>query len=131
MARTDTPLFRRALAMVAFWCLLWAVLGWLQHRAVPSYDQRAGYRETVQACADPELVSSRAGEFTARRPGGRAMGACTERVRERFLAMERAAHRRITVAILAWALLPAALLLLLAAFAEELRRLLRRPRRPG
>lgn len=130
MTRTETPLFRRALALVALWCLLWAVLGWLSHRAVPTYDQRPGYRESMQACADPQLLSSRSGEFTARLPGRREMGACTGRVRSHYLAAEAAQHRQVTLAILARALLPALLLLLLAAFAEELRRLFR-PRRPG
>jgi hypothetical protein len=132
MARwqTDTMLFRRALALVALWCLLWAVLGYLQHRAVPSYDQRPGYRESMQACADPQLLSSRAGDFTARRPGRWEMSACTGRVRGDFLAAERAQHRQITLAVLAWALLPSLLLLLLAASAAQLRRLLP-PRDPG
>ena len=43
--RTETPLFRKALAAVALWCLLWAVLGYRNHQAVAPYDQRAGYRE--------------------------------------------------------------------------------------
>lgn len=130
MTRTETPLFRRALALVALWCLLWAVIGWLQHGAVPTYDQRAGYRASMQGCADDQILTTPSGAITARRPGGREMGACTERVRARFLTAERGEHRRVTVAVLAWALLPAALLLLLAAFAQELRGLLR-PRRPG
>ena len=130
MARTDTPLFRRALALVAFWCLLWAVLGWLNHGAVPTYDQRPGYRTAMQSCADDQILTSRPGEITARRPGGREMGACTQRIRDRFLGAERAEHRQVSIAVLASALLPSALLLLLAAFAEELRRLFR-PRRPG
>ena len=130
MARTDTPLFRRALALVALWCLLWAVVGWLNHRAVPTYDQRPGYREAMQGCADNQILSSRAGEFTARRPGRWEMGACTGRVRSHYLAAESSEHRRVTIAVLVWALLPALLLLLLAAFAEELRRFFP-PRRPG
>ena len=132
MARwqTDTMLFRRALALVALWCLLWAVLGWFGHRAVPTYDQRPGYRESMQACADPQLLSSRSGDFTARRPGRWEMGACTGRVRGHYLGAERAEHRQVTIAILAFALLPALLLLLLAAFAEQLRRFLP-PRDPG
>ena len=128
--QTDTPLFRRALALVALWCLLWAVLGYFNHRAVPGYDRRAGYTESMQACADPQLLSSRAGDFTARRPGRFEMGACTGRVRARYLEAERAQHRQVTIAVLAWALLPALLLLLLAAFAGELRRFFP-PRRPG
>jgi hypothetical protein len=58
------------------------------------------------------------------------MGNCTERIRAHYLAAESADQRQISVATLTWALVPSVLLLLLAAFAEELRRLLRRPGRP-
>ncbi len=124
--QTDTPVFRKALALVAFWCLLWAVVGFFNHRAVPTYDRRAGYRESMQHCADDRIESLRNGDWAARRPGRREMGACTGRVRAAYLATESAEHRQLSIAILAWALLPSLLLLLLAAFAQELRRLLAR-----
>ncbi|HYD12357.1 MAG TPA: hypothetical protein VEC11_05885 [Allosphingosinicella sp.] len=130
MARTETPLFRRALALVALWCLLWAVLGWLSHRAIPTYDRRAGYAEAMQACADDRLLAAANGELLARRPNRREMFACTERTRGRFIAAESAQHRQVSVMVLAWALLPSLILVLLAAFAAEIGRLLR-TRRPG
>lgn len=130
MARTETPLFRRALALMALWCLLWAVIGYLNHAAVPSYDQRPGYLGAMQSCADNRLETARNGDLAARRPGRLEMRACTERIRAHYLAAEAVDHRQVSVATLIWALVPSVLLLLLAAFAEELRRLLRRPGRP-
>ena len=130
MARTETPLFRKALALVALWCLLWAVLGFLNHNRVASYDQRAGYRESMEHCAEDRLEAARDGSLTAVYPGRREMAACTDRIRRQYRGAETAEHRQVTIATLAWALLPALLLLLLAAFAEEVRRLLP-PRRPG
>ena len=127
MARTDTPLFRKALGAVALWCLLWAVLGYLNHRAIASYDQRAGYREAMERCADDQLLSSPNGDLTAHRPSAREMAACTGTVRARSQAAEADEQHRVTIATLARALLPSLLLLLLAAFAPELRRLF--PRR--
>lgn len=131
MTRTETPLFRRALALVALWCLLWAVLGYLNHRAVPGYDQRPGYREAMQQCAGTRIEASPGGNLYATTPGRREMAYCTDRVRTRYRAAETAQHRQVTFFVLAWALLPSALLLLLAAFAGPLRRLLppRDPRR--
>ena len=49
--RTDTPLFRKALAVVVLWLLAWATIGYLNHRAIQSYDQWPGYREAMQGCA--------------------------------------------------------------------------------
>jgi hypothetical protein len=129
MARTDTPSFRKALGAVALWLLVCAALGYRSHRAVPPYDQRDGYRESMQHCADYRLDPSRNGEWTSRAPGRLAMAACTDRVRSGYLRAEDAEQRQVAVATLARALLPSLLLLLLAAFAEELRR--RLPRGPG
>ena len=130
MARTDTPLFRRALALVALWCLLWAIVGWLRHGAVPTYDQRAGYRE-VDAGLRRHKASRR------RRPATFTRGhrdAWTWPTARRGSATGFSPPRPHSIAgsvspTLAWALLPASLLLLAAAFADELRRLLRRPGR--
>jgi len=130
MARTDTPLFRKALALLALWCLLWAVIGYLNHRAVPPYDQRAGYRDAMQRCADDRLLASRDGQLMARRPNRREMAACTESARAGYLQAEAAEHRRVTLATLTLALLPSLLLLLLAAFAQDVRRLLQAPGKP-
>ena len=130
MARTETPLFRKALALVALWCLLWAVIGFLNHNKVPTYDQRAGYRESMEGCAEARLEAARDGTLTALYPGRREMAACTDRIRRQYRGAEAAEQRQITIATLIWALLPALLLLLLAAFAEEVRRFLP-PRRPG
>ena len=124
--RTDSPLFRKASAVVALWLLLWAVIGYRNHAAVPSYDQRPGYREAMQSCADDRLEMSRNGASTFRRVGGLEMRACTDAIRTRYMAAERAEQRRVTIATLAWALLPSLILLLLAAFAPELRRLFQR-----
>ncbi len=120
MARTETPLFRKALAAVAFWCLLWAVLGYLNHRAVPSYDQRAGYREAMERCADDQLLASPNGDLTAHRLSAREMAACTGTVRARYQNAEDSEQRQVAIATLAWALLPSLLLLLLAGFGEDL-----------
>ena len=130
MARTETPLFRKALALVGLWCLLWAVLGFLNHQAVPSFDQRAGYRESMELCAEARLEAARNGDLTARYPGRREMAVCTDQIRRQYRSAEAAEQRQVTIATLIWALLPALLLLLLAAFAEEVRRFLP-PRRPG
>ena len=130
MARTETPLFRKALALVGLWCLLWAVLGFLNHQAVPSYGERAGYRAAMERCAESRLEAARNGDLTAVYPGRREMAACTDRVRTWYRAAEAAEHRQVAIATLIRALLPALLLLLLAAFAQEVRRLLP-PRRPG
>ena len=51
------------------------------------------------------------------------MTICTDRVRAEYLRAEVRDHRRVTIATLLWALLPSLALLLLAAFAPELRRL--------
>lgn len=122
MARTDTPLFRKALAAVAFWCLLWAVLGYLNHRAVATYDQRAGYREAMERCADDLLLTAPNGDLTAHQPSVREMAACTGTARARFQGAEADEQRQVAWATLAWALLPSFFLLLLAAFAPELQR---------
>ena len=126
--RTETPLFRRALAAVGLWCLAWAVLGYRNHQAVASYDQRAGYRESMERCADDQFLSARNGDLTAHRPTAREMAACTGTARAVYLKAEADEQRQISWATLAWALLPSALLLLLAGFAAELGRLF--PRRP-
>ena len=120
--RTETPLFRKALAAVALWLLAWATIGFLHHRAIPSFDQRAGYREAMQGCADDRLETSRSGALFSRPIGRLEMIDCTEQIRTRYLAAESADQRRVAVTTLAWALLPSLLLLLLAAFAPELRR---------
>jgi len=126
--RIDTPFFRKALAAVAVWCLLWAVLGFLDHRAVATYDQRAGYREAMERCADDQLLAAPNGDLTAHRLSSREMAACTGTVRARYLRAEADEQRQVAVATLAWALLPSLLLLLLAGFAAELGRVF--PRRP-
>jgi hypothetical protein len=120
--RTDTLLFRKALAVVALWLLAWAVIGYFNHRAITSYDQRAGYREAMQGCADDRLETSRNGASTIRRPGRLEMIECTDTIRDRYMAAENDEQRRVAIRTLAWALLPSLLLLLLAAFAPELRR---------
>lgn len=127
--RTDSPLFRKALGLFALWCLLWAVLGYLSHRAVVPYSQRAGYREAMGRCADYQVLTAANGDLTVRRPGARDMAACTETARARYRNAEDGEQRRIAIGILAWALLPSLLLLLAAAFAPELRRRFRSGRR--
>jgi hypothetical protein len=122
MARTETPLFRKALAAVALWCLAWAVLGYRNHQAVATYDQRTGYREGMERCADDLLLTAPNGDLTAHQPSAREMAACTGTVRARYQAAEAGEQRAITWATLAWGLLPSLLLLLLAAFAPEMRR---------
>lgn len=120
--RTDTPLFRKALALVVLWLLAWATIGYLHHRAIQPYDQRAGYREAMQGCADDRLELARDGALISRPIGRLEMLDCTEHIRSRYLDAENAEQRQVAVATLAWALLPSLLLLLLAAFAPELRR---------
>ncbi len=127
MKRTDSPLFRKALAAVALWLLAWAAIGYLNHRAVLPFDQRTGYREAMQGCADDRLELSRNGAWISRPISRLEMIACTEHVRARYVGAETADQRRVAFATLACALLPSSLLLLLAAFAAELRR--RFPRR--
>ena len=39
--RTDTPLFRKALAVTVLWLLAWAVIGYRNHQAIQPYGQRA------------------------------------------------------------------------------------------
>jgi hypothetical protein len=125
--RSDTPLFRKALAATVLWLLLWAVIGYRNHQAIQPYEQRAGYTAAVQGCADDRLELSGDGTTTLRQVGGLVMRECTERIRDRYLAAENAEQRQVAVATLAWGLLPSLLLLLLAAFAPELRRLFPRP----
>lgn len=126
--RTDTPLFRKALALVALWLLAWAVLGYRNHQLIQPYGQRAGYREAMQGCADDRLELSRDGATTVRPVGGLEMRDCTEAIRGRYLAAEDAEQRQVALVTLGWGLLPSFLLLLLAAFAPELRRLFTRRR---
>ncbi len=128
--RTDTPVMRRALALVMIWLILWAVLGYRHHISIPTYDQRPGYRAAMERCAGSRFQASPAGELYATTPDRREMRACTETARAPFLQAELDEQRRVTFATLAWALLPSLLLLLLAAFGEEIRRMLR-PRGPG
>ena len=121
--RTETPLFRKALAVVALWLLGWAVIGYCNHQAIQPHQQRAGYREAMQSCTDARLESSRDGlSYTVRPVGGLEMRDCTDAIRARYVAAEDAEQRQVAFATLAWALLPSALLLLLAAFTPELRR---------
>ena len=124
--RTETPLFRKAMAAVALWLLAWAAIGYLNHRAIQSFDQRAGYREAMQGCADDRLESTRSGALISRPISRLEMIACTEHIRARYLDAEAADQSRVAVTTLACALLPSLLLLLLAAFAPELRRRLGR-----
>jgi hypothetical protein len=128
--RTDTPLMRRALTLIMLWLIAWAVLGYRAHISIPTYDQRPGYREAMQRCAGTRFEASPAGDLYATTPGRREMAACTELARARFEEAEQDEQRRVTVQTLAWALVPSLLLLLVAAFGEEIRRLLE-PRRPG
>jgi hypothetical protein len=121
--RTETPLFRKALAAVVLWLLAWATIGYLSHRAIRPFDQRAGYREAMQGCADDRLELSRNGNATFRPVGGLEMRDCTERIRARYLAAADGEQRQVAVSTLAWALLPSLVLLLLAALAPDLRRL--------
>jgi len=117
MTRTETPLFHKALAAVALWCLLWAVLGYRNHRAVTPYDQRAGYREAMEHCADDLLLTAPNGDLIAHQPSVREMAACTGTARARYQGAEADEQHAITWATLAWALLPSLVLLLLAGFA--------------
>ena len=131
MARwqTDTPVMRRALTLVMIWLILWVVLGYRNHMSILSYDQRPGYREAMERCAGSRFETSLAGELYARTPGRREMAGCTELARARFEEAELDEQRRVTILTLAWALVPSLLLLLLAAFADELARYF--PRRSG
>ena len=124
MARwqSDTPVMRRALTLVMIWLVVWVVLGYRNHNAILSYDQRPGYREAMERCAGSRFETSLAGELYARTPGRREMAGCTEVARAAYLRAEVDEQRRVTLATLAWALLPSLLLLLFAAFAPELRR---------
>lgn len=125
--RTETPLFRKALAVVMLWLLAWAAIGYTRHHAIQPYSQRAGYREAMQGCAESRLEASRDGlTYTVRPAAALERRDCTEAIRARFMAAENAGQREIAVATLALALLPSLLLLLLAAFAPELRRLFQR-----
>ncbi len=128
--RTDTPLMRRALTLIMLWLIGWAVLGYRAHTAILTYDQRPGYREAMARCAGTRFETSSAGDLYARTPGRREMAGCTDAARADFLQAELDEQRRVTFQTLAWALVPSLLLLLLAAFGEEIRRLLQ-PRRPG
>ena len=103
-----------------------AVLGFRNHDAVPTYDQRPFYRETMQRCAGDRLQYRRNGEWLSRPATRLDMTICTDRVRRVYLQAEAREHRRVTIAILLWALLPSLAVLLLAAFAPELRRMVRR-----
>lgn len=126
--RTETPLFRKAMAVVALWLLAWAAIGYVHHRAVTHYTQRSGYRAAMASCADYRLDTSPDGAMTIRQPGRLERMACADRIRTRYLDAEAGEQRQVTIATLAWALLPSLLLLLLAAFAPELRRFFtRRP----
>jgi hypothetical protein len=131
MARwqTDTPVMRRALTLVLVWLVLWMVLGYRSHTSILSYDQRPGDREAMERCAEPRFEASPAGDLYARTPGRREMAGCTELARAAYLQAELNEQRRATFVTLAFALVPSLLILLLAAFAEEIRRLLR-PRDP-
>ena len=113
--RTDTPRFRKALAAVALWLLAWAAIGYLNHRAIQPFDQRADYREAMQGCADDRLETSPSGTSTIRPIGRLEMAVCTERIRTRYREAENAEQRRVAFITLASALLPSVLLLLLAA----------------
>lgn len=127
--QTDTPAMRRALTLVLIWLVLWMVLGYRSHTAILSYDRRPGYREAMERCAGPRFEASPAGDLYARIPGRREMAGCTEHARAAYLQAELNEQRRATFVTLAFALVPSLLVLLLAAFAEEIRRLLR-PRDP-
>lgn len=120
--RTETPLFRGAMSVVAFWCLAWAVLGYRQHAGVASYDQRPGYREAMARCAGDRLRPRRNGEWLSMPATRWEMTLCTERTRLDYRTAEARDHRRITIATLLWALLPSLAILLLAAFASDWRR---------
>ena len=131
MARwqTDTPLMRRALMLIMLWLIAWAVLGYRSHTAIPSHDQRPGYREAMARCAGTRFEASPAGDLYATTPDRLEMAGCTGLARARFEQAELDEQRRVTFQTLFWALVPSLLLLLLAAFGEEIRRLLQ-PRRP-
>lgn len=126
--RTDAPLMRRALMLIMLWLIVWAVLGYRNHVSILTYDQRPGYREAMESCAGTRFQSSPAGELYATTPDRLEMASCTERARAIYHQAELDEQRRVTVQTLAWALVPSVLLLLLAAFAGEIRRLLQ-PRR--
>lgn len=128
--RTDTPLMRRALMLVMLWLIAWVVLGYRAHTSILTYDQRPGYREAMQRCAGTRFEASPAGDLFATTPGRLEMAGCTQLARARFEQAELNEQRRVTFQTLFWALVPSFLLLLLAAFGEEIRRLLQ-PRRPG
>jgi hypothetical protein len=104
--RTDTLLFRKALAVVAPWLLGWAAIGYMNHRAIQPFDQRAGYREAMQGCADDRFEVSRNGALFSRPIGRLEMIDCTDHVRARYLDAETAEQRGVAVTTLAWALLP-------------------------
>lgn len=127
--RTDTPLMRRALMLIMLWLVAWAVLGYRNHASVPTYDQRPGYREAMERCAGTRFQSSPAGELYATTPDRLEMATCTEQARAIYHQAELNEQRQVTVQTLARALVPSVLLLVLAAFAGEIRRLLQ-PRRP-
>lgn len=120
--RLNTPTFRVALTIGALWMIGWVVAGFVRLRAVEPFEMSQSYREEVGKCADDRIDLTN-NQLPLRPPTIEERNFCVGLATSTFRKWE-AAERRGTIADAAkWAVIPAFLILMLAAFWRDVLKL--------
>jgi hypothetical protein len=121
MISLQTPLFRIALTVAGIWVAFSAYQGWRAREAVTSYTYRDGYSTETEACAEiTELAPGPSLTFVSK-PNPDHI-ACLERVNQTYAGYEMSERQRVSINAAKRALIPAVLLLLVAALYRQIGR---------
>jgi hypothetical protein len=119
MTSTRTPLFRIALTIAVLWIGFATFQGWEARNAVQSHTFGESYDTAAADCAEITDLAPGAGLNFVTKPNPDHIG-CLERVNRLYAGYEADEKHRVTIAALKRALIPAAVLLLLAAFYRQI-----------
>lgn len=118
----NTMIFRLVVSLSIPWVIVASVQGISDYNALTPYVWTEAYREATQRCGDERFSLNNVGEWALQRPPEDEMAACIDRERRSFKRSERSEKTTIAIITLRWALIPAILLLALAAFYSALLR---------
>lgn len=121
MTSFQTPLFRIALTVAGIWVAFSAYQGWRAREAVTSYTYRDGYSTETEACAEITELAPGPGLTFVSKPNPDHV-ACLERVNQTYAGYEVSERQRVSIDAAKRALIPAVLLLLVAAFYRQIGR---------
>ena len=119
MTSIRTPLFRIALTIAVLWVGFATYQGWKARNAVQGYTLGESYDTAAADCAEVTEIAPGVGFNFVTKPNPDHIG-CLERVNRLYAGYEADEKRRVTIAAAKRALIPAAVLLLLAAFYRQI-----------